>query len=243
MFTLWRCWYSGCSHTLTHMHIAQTLQMLQTQMKYKHTEVQAQCTQCDVLWCAARRVRAYWIHLCCLQLLVCAHQPGQTFLSSCQHHLRQNNHHLITLTKPFSCIYCTLNFLIIHTHAQSSLSSAHMSRAPITFWRQLGAGTLVAAFRMKVISANGHFGSSPLQRRMLEHVVFLLQMKFYICFAVVCWWIGDLGHNLEGQSISDGRANMYHEWDCWGQLMIEHDQFCLVFFLCLFMFLRERHWI
>ena len=25
--------------------------------------------------------------------------------------------------------------------------------------------------------------------------------------------------------------------------MIEHDQFCLVFFLCLFMLLRERHWI
>ena len=24
--------------------------------------------------------------------------------------------------------------------------------------------------------------------------------------------------------------------------MIEHDQFCLVFFLCLFMFLLERHW-
>ena len=36
---------------------------------------------------------------------------------------------------------------------------------------------------------------------------------------------------------------MYHEWDCWGQLMIVHDKFCLVFFLCLFMFLRERHWI
>ena len=24
--------------------------------------------------------------------------------------------------------------------------------------------------------------------------------------------------------------------------MIEQDQFCLVFFLCLLMFLRERHW-
>ena len=81
----------------------------------KHTEVQAQCTQCGVLWCAARRVRAYWIHLCCLQLLVCAHQPGQTFLSCCQHHLRQNNHYVITLTKPFSSIPCTLNFLVIHT--------------------------------------------------------------------------------------------------------------------------------
>ena len=42
------------------------------------------------------------------------------------------------------------------TQEQSSLSSAHMSRAPITFWRQLRACTLVAAFRMKVISANGH---------------------------------------------------------------------------------------
>ena len=72
-----------------------------------------------------------------------------------------------------------------HTHAQSSLSSAHMSRAPITFWRQLGAGTLVAAFRMKVISANGHLGSSPLQRRMPQYVLFVLQMKFYICFTVV----------------------------------------------------------
>ena len=72
-----------------------------------------------------------------------------------------------------------------HTQEQSSLSSAHMSRAPITFWRQLGAGTLVAAFRMKVISANGHLGSSPLQRRMLEYVVFVLQKKFLICFSVV----------------------------------------------------------
>ena len=55
-----------------------------------------------------------------------------------------------------------------HTQEQSSLSSAHMSRAPITFWRQLRACTLVAAFRMKVISANGHLGSSPLQRRCLN---------------------------------------------------------------------------
>ena len=99
-----------------------------------------------------------------------------------------NNHYLITLTKPFSSIPCTLNFLIIHTHR----SNLHYH--PRTWAEhQLPFGgscaracTLVAAFRMKVISANGHLGSSPLQqRRILERVVFVLQMKFYICFTVV----------------------------------------------------------
>ena len=114
MFTLWRCWSSGCSHMLTHMH--------RPFKCYKHKwniNTQISTSTMYSMWCfVVRSARGARI-LNPLMLLATPRMrtsAGADFPLMLSTSSSTNNRYLISLTKPCSRIPCTLNFLIIHTH-------------------------------------------------------------------------------------------------------------------------------
>ena len=239
MFTLWRCWYSGCSHMLTHMHrpfkCCEHKWNINTQ-KYKHNVL-------NVMFCGAQRAG-------------CAHiESTYGACNSPYAHISARADFPLMLstsssTKQSLCYNFNQTLILYPLHPQLPYHphTRNLHYHPRTWAEhQLPFGGSCACAR----SSQPFVWKSFLLMAIWDHRryrkyawicgVCASKEVSYLFFG--CWVIGDLDRNLEGQNISDGCANMYHEWDCWGKLMIEHDKFCLLFFLCLFMFLRERHWI
>ena len=180
MFTCGVLRYSGCSH-IEYTH-AQALQISQAQMKHKQTN-KYKHNVLNVVFCGAQRAGCAHIESTYAACNSSYAHISRGRLSSTSSSTKQSPSNNFNQTPLLYSLHPQLPYHP-HTRAIFIIIRAH-EQSTNYLLEAVGAGTLVAAFRMEVISANGHLGSSPLQRRMLEYEVFVLKKKFHICFSVV----------------------------------------------------------